>query len=117
MDDPESPLIYLPGAPTREEDPTRLAPFWGRVLSQALSQAKPGRVNTWYLLLHVNDFGPLPVEDFDAWLASGAWEEEKAQLAIALQESFAPYQDRLIPSVPAEMSRDYLAWEESCTTR
>ena len=117
LDDPDGPLIYLPGAPTREDDPVRLAPLLGRVLSQALSQAKYGRVNTWYFLLHINDFGPLPQADFDAWLASGAWEEEKAQLAVAIEEALAPYQDRLEPSVPGEMARDYLAWEEDCTAR
>ena len=117
LDDPEGPLIYLPGAPSREEDPARLAPSWGRVLSQALSQAKADRVNSWYFLLHVNDFGPLPTDDFDAWLASGAWEEEKKELSIAIQDALAPYSDRLEPSVPEEMARDYQAWEEHCTFR
>jgi hypothetical protein len=114
-DDPQGPLIYLPGASSREEDPARMAPFWARVLSQALSQTQTGRVNTWYFPMHVHDFGPLSDADFDAWLASGGWDEEKMKLAVAIQEALEPYQDRLIPSVPSEMATAYEDWEQSCS--
>ncbi len=117
VDDPDGPLIYIPGALGREEDPARMAASWNTILSQAMSHAKADRVNTWYFILHLNDFGPLPTDDMDAWLASGAWEEEKKVLAASFQQALEPYADRLVPSVPEEMARDYIAWEESCSFR
>jgi hypothetical protein len=84
VEDPEGPVVYLPGSPTSEVDHARFPDHARRVLTQARAHTTDGLYDTWYFVFHVDDFGPSDPDAFDAWLESGA-----------LDATLAPYDDLL----------------------
>ncbi|MFZ5482003.1 MAG: hypothetical protein ACOZNI_34905 [Myxococcota bacterium] len=114
--DAAGPLVYLPGAPVREVDHARVPDFSSRVLSQALAHTRTGFVNTWYFVLHVDDFGPSDEDGRDAYLADGSLEGDLAEWDRALADVIDPLvSDGLVEyATPTQMARAWLDWEEAC---
>ncbi len=117
--DPDAPLVYLPGSPTSESDPLRFDTSLPAVLRQGLLHAQPGHVNTWYVVLHVDQFG-LPFLDddaaMDAWLAAGGLADELAPLDRFLTAEVDPLVEAgvVIWATPDTMREAYEAWEQAC---
>ena len=114
--DPAGPLVYLPGAPIKEADPSRYADFVRRVLSQARTHAREGWVNTWYFVVHIDQFGP---EDDDAlalYLSDGSFAGDLAEYDRMLTEVTDPLEatEEVVYAVPADMARAWLEWEDGC---
>ncbi len=110
------PLVYLPGSPSTEPDPTRFAEAARRTLSQALAHVVPGHVNTWYLVLHVDNYGrDVAPSEWDAWRAGGGLDAELAPLDAWLGEVAARVDRGEVRwSTPDSMREAYLAWESAC---
>lgn len=90
VDDPEGPVVYLPGSPTSEIDHTRFPDHARRVLTQARAHTTDGLYDTWYFVLHVDDFGPSDPDALDVWLdeALPAALEPYDQLLAGLDDPF-----------------------------
>jgi hypothetical protein len=117
--DPNAPLVYLPGSPSGEPDPLRFAETLPGVVRQAVQHARPGQVNSWYVVLHVDQFG-IPFEDdpvaYDSWLAAGGLEDELAPLDALLSEVIDPLVANgslrwTTPDLLRERQED---WERAC---
>lgn len=114
--DPAGPLVYLPGSPVKEVDHPRYPEFVARVLSQALAHARPGYVNTWYFVLHVDRFGPDDPDGLAAYFEDGSFERDLAEYDRMLTEVTDPLVDDgvLRYATPTEMADAATAWEETC---
>ncbi|MFZ5477719.1 MAG: hypothetical protein ACOZNI_13170 [Myxococcota bacterium] len=115
--DPDGPVVYLPGSPTREVDHPRITEFVRRQLSQALAHVREGHVNTWYFVLHVDNFVPEEEDDRDAYFADGRFEVDLAEYDRMLTEGVDPWvaARRVEPASPDTMTARVLAWEEACS--
>ena len=121
--DPSTPVIYVPGwgqAVTRH--PERLHERLAGMLSQVLAYADPERVNTFYIVTHVDHYRAEDGEPYietdpssgevtlhEAFLRDlGAWEETLSELIDPLVE--AGY----IAWTPlAEIGELFVSWEEA----
>ena len=114
--DAAGPLVYLPGSPSTDPDPARFADGARRTLSQALAHVTPGRVNTWYLVLHVDNYGrDVAPADWEAWRASGGLDTALAPLDAWLGEVDARVaRGDVTWATPDGMREPYLAWEAGC---
>jgi hypothetical protein len=117
--DAHAPLIYLPGSPTTEPDPLRFAETLPGVIRQAIVHARPDQVNTWYVVIHVDQFG-IPFEDdpvaYDRWLAEGGLEDELAPLDALLTTVVDPLlaDGSLRWSTPDLARERQETWERAC---
>lgn len=116
--DPDGPLVYLPGAPRREDDHARVGGFVDRVLSQVLGHTRPDVVNTWYFVLHVDRFGPGPgdAEEAEAYFDGGAFDADLAHWDAMLTDVVDPLvAARTVKyATPSEMADSWLDWESAC---
>lgn len=117
--DPDGPVIYLPGSGVREADHARFAAFAQARLSQVRQHARAGFVNTWYLMEHVDGFGPdVHDPDFDAYLSDGL----AADIA-AIDDGLTTVIDPLVAdgqltySNPDAMRVAFEDWESGCALR
>lgn len=116
--DPAGPVVYLPGDSRREPDHARFPDFARRSLSQAGAHADPARVNTWYFVLHVNEFGPQgDAAAADTYFADGSFEGDLAAYDRFLTEIADPLvaEGALTYGTPDTMLAAWEAWEEGCT--
>ncbi len=72
LDDPEGPLLYLPGFDVREVDHARFPTTAGQALSQVMAHAQDDALNVWYYVLHVDGFGPAEEAALELWLGDGS---------------------------------------------
>lgn len=114
--DDAGPLVYRPGASVREADHPRVAEFASRVLSQTLAHTRTGFANTWYLVLHVDDFGPIDEDGRATYLSDGSLERDLAEWDRALADVIDPLaSDGLVAyATPTQMAQAYLDWEQAC---
>ena len=116
--DPEGPVVFVPGMGTREADTARFVSYASRILSQVRAHTRPGFVNSWYFIDHIDAYGPAgDAADLQAWIDAGG-----------LAEALAPYEafltdvaDPLVASgdvsfsSPSTMAADFLTWESACS--
>lgn len=115
--DPDGPLVYLPGAPGTDPDPRRIPDGAERMLSQALSQVRAGPPSTWYLVLHVDQFGAMvPARAFADWRAGGGLAAELAPLDAWLTDAVDPRvaAGRIVYENVDGMRLSYERWERAC---
>lgn len=116
--DPDGPLVFLPGMGTREVDTSRFVSYATRVLSQVRVHTRPGFVNTWYFIDHIDAYGPPgDAAELQAWIDAGGLEEALAPYDTFLGEVTDPLvaSGDLTYSTPTDMAFDFLDWERACT--
>lgn len=116
--DPVGPLVYLPGGGDREQDHARFGEYAARTLSQVLPHTRDDRVNTWYFVLHIDDFSPGTDDDaaLDAYLSDGSFDADLAFYDAFLTEVTDPLVDagRVRYATPWEMADLWLGQEAGC---
>jgi len=106
VDNPASKVVYIPGSCTRvtkyrEYLLRRMLPG----LTQALWNSDPVRPATWYMILHVDSFGPRDGSSIKAYMGSDAYQEDLGAVEDLFRDVFDPLLQRnLIEwSTPSEM--------------
>jgi hypothetical protein len=111
--DPDGPLLYLPGLASREADPDRVAPRGVATMSQVLARARPGFVNTWYFMDHVDGYGAgLDAGAFEAYAADGL--DADLQGYGALLDALAAGGAAVRPVGLPEMASAHADWLQGC---
>lgn len=116
--EPAGPLVYLPGDAGREADHARFPDYGRRTLSQVFGAARPGFVNTWYFMFHVDGFTDGEAES-DEYVDSGAFAADLAWYDQFLDEVADPLVDAgaLQYASPDDMRRSWMDWESACLAR
>lgn len=115
--DPDGPLVYVPGLAVREADHARFPELVRRVYGQAAAHARPGLVNTWYFIDHVDAFGPYDDDEaLAAWLDDGSFEAELALIEPALRDVLPGVTTSrpMTYSTPPRQATAFLAFEATC---
>jgi hypothetical protein len=115
--DPDGPLVYLPGAPGTDPDPLRIPEGADRMLTQALAHVRAGPPSTWYLVLHVDQFGAMVLDrDYAGWRARGGLAAELAPLDAWLTDVVDPLvaDGRVTYANVDGMRLAYERWERGC---
>jgi hypothetical protein len=115
--DADGPVLYLPGSPTREVEHARMPSFARRQLSQALAHTRAGFVNTWYFVLHVDNFVPEDEEDREPYFTDGRFLADLAEYDRLLTEVLDPLvaSGAVEHASPDSMAARALEWEAACS--
>ncbi|GEM_PF-2113055 len=115
--DPEAAVVYLPGlGPSLTRFHDRAGDHLGRQLSQALARVDAQRLNTFYVVTHVDDFESHTGQELGSYLDSDEYQADLAGWEAALTDVVDP----LVASghlrwTPLESITDaWLDWEEGC---
>lgn len=114
--DDAGPVTYIPGSPVREVEHARVPEFVDRVVSQVHRNAREGFVNTWYFVLHVDNFLPQEDEAQASYVAGDGLAADLAHYDRMLTEVLDPLvaAGLVTYSDPAAMAAASEAWEAAC---
>lgn len=115
--DPDGPVVFVPGMGTREADTSRFVSYASRVLSQARVHTRPGFVNTWYFIDHIDAYGPAgEPETVQKWIDSGGLDEALEPYETLLTEVLDPLvaSGEVVYGSPSTMAQAFLDWESTC---
>jgi hypothetical protein len=108
--DPDTRIVYIPGwgqAITRHQE--RVLERMRPLVSQFIYYADPDRVNTFYVVTHVDLFQSHDVEDSDSYIA---YDPTTGTLTYSdeFQQDIAYWDQMLTELIDPLMAEGYLAW-------